>query len=157
MILTVLKYVCTAFALIYGVFAAYEDTKDKSIHGFPILIANVIFFLPCVIDQDMNDGVSFGLLATLLVMMLFDHFGLWGSGDTKMCFGGLILSMWWLRPQTVWAIVFIIVFYMLISSLIGLITAIIKHDKLPYMGHSFLITNVITVITALFIQYGGLN
>lgn len=157
MFLTVCKYIFTAFVLIYGVFVAYEDLKSKEIHAFPIVVMNVINFLPCYFNQTYSpDCMAIAVIAMILLFVFMDKHNYWGSGDTKMCTEGLILSMWWLNPQHIIAIITIPILYMLISSIMGLITVIIKRDKHPPMGPAFLITNILVITFALSIQNGGL-
>ena len=155
MFLTVWKYIFTIFALGYGVYTAYEDLKTKEIHATPVAINAAIGFILCDLDQkrELSNVVACVLSVTLLLMMFCDLCKFWGSGDTKMCFQGLVLSFWWLKPETIHACIVLVAGYMLISSIIGLITACVTKDKHPAMGHSFLITNVIVLGITILLRF----
>lgn len=157
MFINICKYIFTAFVLMYGAFVAYEDLKSKEIHACPIAIMSVVNFFPCYFSQTYSpDYMAITIIAMTLLFVFMDKRGYWGSGDTKMCVEGLILAMWWLNPQNMIAIIAIPVLYMLVSSIIGLITVIIKRDKYPPMGHAFLITNILVLMTTIIIRNGGI-
>ena len=92
---TVVFLILAALTIIYLVWAAVMDLKERMIYVFPILILHVAWSSYLLFSGIYSaEFISIFWLINLIVYLILNKFGIWGGGDSDLflLFGNIVLA-----------------------------------------------------------------
>ena len=92
---TVVFLVLAALTIIYLVWAAVMDLKERMIYVFPVLILHVAWSSYLLFSGIYSaEFISIFWLINLIVYLILNKFGIWGGGDSDvlLLFGNIVLE-----------------------------------------------------------------
>ena len=92
---TVVFLILAALTIIYLVWAAVMDLKERMIYVFPVLILHVAWSSYLLFSGIYSaEFISIFWLINLIVYLILNKFGIWGGGDSDLflLFGNIVLA-----------------------------------------------------------------